>query len=148
MPVHKQGNMWSVFDGVDYFLITTNSTIKKDGSLVMGAGIAKEVKDRFPGIEYKAGKAVNSLCGSEGIYGLILSSKIGLFQTKRHFKDNAILHIIETSSKMLEVHARSHPEYRYALNFPGIGLGRRKYEDVLPLINNLPDNVEIWTYID
>jgi hypothetical protein len=43
------GNMWSAYPQADLFLITTNSTLKNDGCLVMGKGIALEAAQRFPG---------------------------------------------------------------------------------------------------
>lgn len=29
MPIFKTGNMWTAYEDVDLFLITTNSTVKK-----------------------------------------------------------------------------------------------------------------------
>ena len=36
----KQGNIWEDFDNLDYVCITTNSVVKRNGTLTMGAGIA------------------------------------------------------------------------------------------------------------
>ena len=40
MPIFKTGNMWTAFDETALFLLTTNSTVKRNGALVMGRGIA------------------------------------------------------------------------------------------------------------
>lgn len=146
MTIFRQGNMWSCFDEVNHFLITTNAVIKKDGALVMGAGIAKQVRDKWPGIDKEMGAAIKRTCGSGGTYGVILGKKIGLFQVKHHYKDNASLELITYSTNMLKALANSVPERKFALNFPGIGNGKLSYEQVFPIINNLPDNVYVWTY--
>ncbi len=79
-----QGDMWSAFDQVDLFLVTTSHVVTKDGKLVMGAGIAKQARDRFPGLDAALGQAALPT----GIpYGLLVSShwpeaKLGAFQTK------------------------------------------------------------------
>ncbi len=43
-----QGDMWSVYDQADLFLVTTNGVVTRYGKLVMGAGIARQTKERFP----------------------------------------------------------------------------------------------------
>lgn len=146
MPVFKTGDMWSVFDEVDYFVITTNSIVKNNGALVMGAGIAKQVRDKWPGIDVEIGDAIEKICGSGGKYGLLLGNKIGVFQVKYHFKDMANLDLIKRSALDLEEYARTNPDKTYALNYPGIGNGRLKRWAVDPLLENLPDNVQIWTF--
>ena len=92
MPIYKTGDMWSAFEEVDLFLITTNSTLTRNGALVMGAGIAKQAKQRFPGIEKAFGTAVQSNCGNFGEYNLLVSprwptAKLGAFQTKMDWKN-------------------------------------------------------------
>ena len=41
MPHFQRGDLWTAFAPTNLFLITTNSTIRKDGALVMGRGIAQ-----------------------------------------------------------------------------------------------------------
>ena len=38
-------------DGAEAAVVTTNGMLKRDGKLVMGAGIAKYCRDTFPGID-------------------------------------------------------------------------------------------------
>lgn len=47
--------MWSAYDDADLFLITTNSTLKKNGALLMGRGIARQARDLFPGLDLALG---------------------------------------------------------------------------------------------
>lgn len=102
--------MFSWYDKSDLFLTTINTTIH-NGRLVMGAGHAKQVRDKFPGIDRKFGLAViekarpsvvgETICKAElkhngmtyTVYaevGLLISpkwpvAKVGGFQTKRCF---------------------------------------------------------------
>jgi hypothetical protein len=143
--------MLSLMDdpAVDHFIITTNAIVKRNGALVMGAGIAKRVRDNNPGVDVLAGQAVERLRPpGSGRYGLILNVKgqLGLFQVKRHYKDTADINLIRYSTMMLHSHAVSNPETTYALNFPGIGNGRLSIAEVSPCIDYLPNNVQVWTF--
>lgn len=141
----KIGNMWSCFDTTDHFLITTNAIVKADGCLVMGRGIAKQCRDKFANIDFAMGRAVQS---ASFAYGIILGAKIGLFQVKYHWQDDAKIELIKMSADMLSVYARKNPNKRIDLNFPGIGNGKlaKQYDEVLETISVLPDNVNVWKY--
>lgn len=146
MPTFRTGDMWSEFDLVDHFIITTNSVIKNNNALVMGAGIAKQVRDKWPGIDVQMGLAIRSTCVSGGTYGLILGNCLGMFQVKHHFKAEADLGLIANSAAMLRTEALANPKKLYALNYPGIGNGKRAVTDVAPLLADLPSNVHIWSF--
>jgi len=143
--------MWSVFDDADLFLITTNSTIRRDGALVMGRGIARQARDRFPGLAAVLGRQILSCCGNQGEYGLLVSphwpeAKLGAFQVKRHFSQPADLDLIRHSTAALCAWCTEHPQALVHLNLPGVGNGRLQREDVLPIIAQLPDRVTIWEF--
>ena len=143
------GNMWDEFHDADYFIFTGNAFVKNNGALVMGRGIAKQVRDTFRGIDVRLGTAITAakLQGASGnFYGTIVGKKIGVFQVKYHWSDKADLGLIAKSAEMLLEIANNHPSKTFHMNFPGIGNGHLKYEDVLPLLEFLPDNVFIWTF--
>lgn len=144
----RTGNMWSVFTEADLFLITTNATITVEGKLVMGAGIAKQARDRFPGLDAALGKAVIAR-GTR--YGLLVSpdwpkAKLGAFQTKLHWKDPSQLSLIREAVARLTLWCKAHPTATVHLNFPGIGYGNLPRTHVLKLLEPLPDTVTIWEY--
>ena len=145
----KTKNMWDDYDKADLFLITTNSFIKKNGELVMGRGIAKEAKDRFPQLPVYAGKIIKEKCGHLGVYGFYVSrhwplTKIGLFQTKRHWRDNASIDLIKMSLTGLDFWLIGREDKIVCLNFPGIGNGGLERDQVLALLEFLPDNVKVY----
>jgi hypothetical protein len=157
--------MWSAWDQADLFLITTNSSTRADGRLVMGAGIARQARDRFPGLDARLGQVIQNQAaartrfshrGREYFsftppYCLLVSpnwpqGKLGLFQVKHWFCDHANLDLIECSVSALRRWCSEHPDARVHVNFPGIGNGRLDSGDVLPLISQLPDSVDVWQY--
>lgn len=106
-----QGDMWSAFDQADLFLITTNGTLTRDGKLVMGAVVAKQARDRFPGQGAALGKAVEQ-AGER--YGLPVSprwpvAKLGAFQTKAHLRERSSLELIAFATRTLLVWCEEHP---------------------------------------
>lgn len=142
-----KGDMWSVYPTADVFCITTNATLKDNGELVMGAGIALEVARRFPTFPALIGKKLIDIYGPTRIlpdYGFLLLGKIALFQTKRHWHPKAELSLIQLSTQGLLEHCQAHPEAKVHLNFPGIGRGGLPKKAVLPIIQALPDSVTVW----
>ena len=120
----KSGNMWSVWQQADLFFITTNSTIDTRGNLVIGAGIARQARDRFPGIAALWGKLIAPIPTD---YHLLISpswqtgKKLAAFQTKRHWRQDSPLGLIIASTAKLHEFAIANPQAKIKLPFPGIG---------------------------
>lgn len=147
------GDMWTAYDKSSLFCITTNSTM--DGrpgetqALVMGAGIARQAKERFPGIETAFGAAI--LATQSARYGLLVSpswpvGKLAAFQTKILFSAPAELDLIIQSAEMLAAWCVEHPGQRVDLNAPGVGYGKLPWHDVMGAIGPiLPTQVNVWS---
>ena len=158
----KYGELWSRWDEADLFLVTTNATVR-GARLVMGAGTAEQARSKF-GSDLT--KAVGETIMANGVrkeyeeetvynpYYLMISprwpvAKLGLFQTKDHYKDNSDIFIISSAVNLL---AEWIPRGReklgrdplVAMPFPGVGYGGLSEGDVIPYLKQLPDNVEIW----
>lgn len=152
----ERGNMWDAFSLTDWFLITTNPVRRMDGAVVMGRGIAKEAATRFPKLPYHFGECLDVAdrfhsvprVGTIGRYpndtGRL--TKIGFFMVKDHWAEAAKLSIIQESVDILVKDAWAEVHDRIDLNFPGIGNGKLKREDVLPILEALPNNVHVWEY--
>lgn len=149
--IYKFGNMLETIRPGDIYLVTTNSYIRKDGALVMGRGAAKQLADKYPGLPYKLGDAIQRSCGHLGEYNTgVLTDKatnvsLGAFQVKYHFADEADLELIQRS--VIELTQVAVQDGRiFHVNFPGIGNGRQALEHVEPLLGMLPDNVNVWRF--
>ncbi len=144
----EHGNMWDVYGTTDLFLITTNPIVTQAGKLVMGRGIAAQMRDNFPGSDVEFANLVRAFPQRHVMtmyYAPVFDAQlVGFFMVKLHW--NAPAHIptiMRSTAELIEIA----PQYeRIDLNFPGIGNGKLKREDVLPIIEQLPDNVHVWEY--
>lgn len=152
----QTGDMWSAWKAADLWLFTSNGVIsKKDNTLVMGAGIAKQVRDKMS-LESRQALAEevlkqSSIEGSCYKYGLLVSprwpkAKLGAFQAKLNFSLPATEELILFSTQKLIEWCRQHPNAQVHLNYPGIGFGKLKEAQVYPIISCLPDTVTVWKY--
>jgi hypothetical protein len=147
-------NLWKCPPHPGCIVVTTNAFIKRNGALVMGRGAALEATQRIPGIAFECGRAI-SLSKRENMhngYHRYLFSMVrfpqegkigfGLFQVKYHFKEQASLELIEDAVYHLNFRLGREP-MNVRMNFPGIGYGGLKREDVLPIIQKLDDLVVV-----
>ena len=117
----------------------------------MGRGIAKEASDRFPNLGMALGQTIKKRCGNLGLYYLLVSphwpkAKLGAFQVKAHYKNQASVDIISESIRRLNLWCARHPGKEVHLNFPGIGNGRLERLAVTPLLRALSDQVTVWEF--
>jgi len=69
------------------FLVTTNSYVRENNALTMGAGATNQAKAVEPGLDDQLGRRVKESAGHLGEYGLLLPESphtIGAFQVKTH----------------------------------------------------------------
>lgn len=141
----KKEDIWNDRDILDMILVTTNSTYKANGALVMGAGSAKELKDRRPGIDLKAGQWLRRhKVPQYGFYGLLLGHDVGMLQTKTNWRLPSSCELIRKSLAKLHEYAQQHPEQQIGICCPGVGHGKLAIEDVRPLLEQLPNNVTVY----
>ena len=128
----------------DYIGITTNSIVKRNGELVMGAGNAKVASNKFKHLpKFFGDRIVNDgLVGK--FYGIIKCGKYFAFQTKRHYKDKSDIRDVYESIMMLKDIAERNVDKTFAIPFPAISNGGLKREDVEGYLTCLPDNVFVY----
>ena len=134
-----KGDLWS-YDGRKGFilLITTNGFIKKDGTGVMGAGVAKQAAERYPDLPRLLGQALRD----RGNIVTPLTFNIMAFPVKHEWMNDADLKLIRRSTKQLKKLADSHTNSKFILPRPGCGNGHRDWEtEIKPIVEILPDNV-------
>ena len=172
MPTYRHGNMWDVYydsgstkTQCDLFLVTGNMTIKSNGRLVMGRGIARVARDRFPELDKALGDGVRHALQARILdndphltYNLLVSPywparRLGLFQVKDHYAADATVGQITRSCQDLADwidHVNVHHNFNPAvhLNFPGIGAGHLPIATVKPILDDMldPAAVTVWTF--
>lgn len=159
MIIERKGDIRELWGNPTILLCcTTNSVVKKNGELVMGAGVAKAFAEYDPSLPLKAGIIVSSALEDSYVidtYGLIIiegknNQPIGLFQTKIHYSSPSSLSTIFYSLRRLrEVLLRQDCSYDAVhLPFPGIGMGQLDTDDVMPFIqetlNDLVIPIFLW----
>lgn len=141
----QMGNIWDF--SVDAICITTNGIVSDytQKKLIMGAGIAKEAKDKFLGIDSLLGKYVNEW-GNRCFY--IKKFKIISFPTKHHYKDDSDLNLIEKSCKELIEICDKFKLNKVSLPKVGCGLGNLNYElQVKPILEKyLDDRFTVFSF--
>jgi len=139
--IYKSG-----YVGKEIFLFTANSTLTKSGKLVMGRGTARVVRDTYSNIDKLFGEAIDD----QEIFGVKFIQHgqqwIGAFQTKIHWQKESPLNVVEESVRQLKWYAERRPDWIFHLPCPAINHGKRSLQEILPLLESLPDNVIV--YID
>jgi len=151
MPI-IQANLWLSFDQETehlIYVITTNRVIRGD-QLVMGAGAARQARERYPALAADCATRIRQLATAD--YGCLLVRApdarlhrpgLAIFQVKRDYRTPAELDLIARSVRDLSDMAVARSADQFRINFPGIGphTGRLSRTLVEPLLSVLPDNV-------
>jgi hypothetical protein len=142
-----KGNFLSAGRGI--LLATGNGILRRDGTLVMGAGSAKAMAQTYPHLPRVFGRMAGGTPNMGGwhLYGLLIIQvapglHAGLFQTKGDWRDRADLSLIAHSASLLAEWLSNNPGQEAHLAFPGVGLGGLEEGEVLevlePILGDLP----------
>jgi hypothetical protein len=117
--------------------VTTNGCVKSDGTCTMGAGVAKQVRDRIPGFDAWLGRVVSQ-------YGnrvfINLDHGWVTYPTKYHWADPSDMNLIRISAiQLMEVVAKYQLPY-VLLPRPGCDNGGLSWGDVKPVISSILDH--------
>lgn len=127
--------------------VTTNGTVKRNGCLVMGRGVALQAKNHVPSIDLILGDHVETDGNICAFICADLERKIFSFPVKDNWWERANLKLIASSTAQLKVYAEKHPDQIFYLPKPGCGNGGLQWSDVEEILSILPDNVYIVDYI-
>jgi hypothetical protein len=152
--IEKLANLWD--EPCDARCITTNGFIKKNGSLVMGAGVAGQAQARYPNLPKIAGDFVQTYGNIVGIF--TVEHLLGeykpwkeheyfiTFPVKHAWYEKADLALIERSAYELMA-ALNEPGFiawkKVLLPLPGCGNGQLSWSDVKPVIAPILDD-RVW----
>lgn len=135
-------NIWN-YHSQGYIVVTTNGTIRKNGSCVMGRGIALQASQKFKRFDFKLGAKIRDKGNQVYIWK---EERLITFPVKHNWWEKADLKLIEQSAILLKMLC-SQP--RMDLNIsqqcifmpkPGCHNGRLNWKEVEPIIEkHLPD---------
>ena len=141
-----EGDMFADFINPDAICVTTNGDTNTIGSLIMGAGNAKEARSRFPGIDVELGKMVRDqgnrvhmvrIADLDGTFRTVVS-----LPTKHSFRDvTSDLMLITTSLIQLVEMANKNKWHEIILPQPGTTFGQLNWEtQVKPICESFLDD--------
>jgi hypothetical protein len=138
--IQVTGNLWTY--PADIRIITTNGTVKRDGTAVMGRGCALEAARLHPDLPLVLGTHLQ-LVGNVPL--LLAKRQLMTFPVKHHWMQAADPELIVRSARIVAGLAK--PDLTYVMPRPGCGNGRLSWTDIKPLIADiLPDNIHVITF--
>jgi O-acetyl-ADP-ribose deacetylase (regulator of RNase III) len=132
-------DFWEVYKEYDAIVCPTNGVVKKNGELVMGGGLAKQFKDRFPYIPLVWGQKVQEHGNHVYIYKQDDLPDLFSFPSKQHWREMSNIRLIERSAYELTEWVNK-VEYESVL-VPkiGCGLGGLTWGEVKPVLERYLD---------
>jgi hypothetical protein len=121
---------------VNVMVCTINLQVKKDGRLVMGAGIAKQFRDRFIDLDLRWGYQRNNKWPHllfDWQKGVTL---VGL-PTKDDWRDKSDIDFVKFSLERLFQFVEYDRSEVVMMTRPGCGHGGLKWEDVKPIMTSI-----------
>lgn len=106
----------------------------------MGAGIALQARERFPGIDLVAAQKVRAFGNVPAVLRTEGSTSIVSLPTKEHYRDNSDIDLIARSCSALQNLADSEGWQYIAMTPPGCGHGNLRWNDVKPVIQDILDD--------
>ena len=139
-----KGDIFDYIGIADAICVTTNGIVKKDGSLVMGAGNAKLFSNRYPELAKVLGNKIKSSGKNIVFKGVEAKDNQGTyilsFPTKEDYRSKSNKELIRRSAIRLKYLADIHKLNNIIIPCPGIGCGGLNKADVINLLKDILDD--------
>lgn len=131
------GDIWEYHSQNFPIIVPTNGAVNSQGKCVMGAGIAKEAAEKFPGLPLKVGKHIKRF-GNRGAF----FDEFGIFTfpTKHHWNLDSDPDLIHMSCKNLMLSSNFYGFTSIYMPRVGCGNGKLLWEDVEPILDSVLDS--------
>jgi hypothetical protein len=125
----------------DAICLTTNGFVKKNGCCVMGAGNAKQAKDKFKGIDKVLGTLIKENGNIVQIVWNLVDTFILSFPVKHNWWEKADVDLVELSTKQLVELTNKMGWKKVILPRPGCHNGRLMWlSEVKPILKSYLDD--------
>lgn len=137
-----QGDLWEAHALGHWIAITTNGVVRKDGSCVMGRGVAREAAQRFPWLPKHLGDRIRDAGNHVHAFS---GAKVFSFPVKHRWHEPADPALIVRSAGELRDFVADLQVFKKPLDLvclvrPGCGNGRLAWTDVKPLLAPILDD--------
>lgn len=132
------GNIWDFHAQGQWIIITTNGTVKSNGECVMGRGVAKQAKEKYPQLPFIIGGTIQQNGNHVRAFP---AHKIIIFPVKHNWYEKADINLIEQSAKELKGMTFLLPSnICFYLVRPGCGNGQLNWIDIKPVLEKYLDD--------
>jgi hypothetical protein len=121
------GDIWHYWNQNEWVCVTTNGIVKNDGAAVMGAGVALQAAEQFPGLPRQLAWKLKTF--GNHVYAF-LPYRVFTFPTKHDWKDPSKVELILQSCAEL----RQMSAGKVYLPRPGCSNGGLDWNEVKPLM--------------
>lgn len=136
----KKENIFGSEQKYDAICVTTNGIVRNNGRLVMGAGVAKAFKEKYPGLDLELGKKVSQY-GNVPFVIYRQGTAIVSFPTKHNWRHKSDIGLIMNSAKTLVKITSGRFWTSVALTPPGCGNGGLDWKtQVEPALKGILDD--------
>lgn len=153
------GNFLEALNYSNSLVVAPTNGVIVNGHLVMGAGAAKALQNRFNRLSKALGQAIAAQHQPVGgVYTYYFEPicyydddgrlfNLAAFQTKYHWRHPADLALLARSAEHLAQHLFDCPELTAHMAFPGVGLGRLNPKQVLAALETPLQSVKNRVYL-
>ncbi len=138
------GDIFKLAQKGDAILVTTNGCVKKDGTAVMGRGIAKQAAERYPGIAKTLAECIKLYGNMASWLGVWDGVDVFSLPTKQDWRTKSDIELIQASCEriatLVAIDGHGPKINNIYMTRPGCGNGWLKWEDVKPVIEPLLDD--------
>lgn len=150
-----RGDLFELIGKVDFICITTNGTVKSNGSAVMGRGCALQAKTRWRGLDEYLGSLIRQHGNVPMYLGVIDEFKrwrkgdirravpetaLLSFPVKHRWDQRANVELIKESAHHVKMLVSLWAICRVAIPRPGCGNGGLNWADVKPQLEPILDD--------
>lgn len=159
------GDIWDLFDQGYSIVIPTNMGWNKYGKNVMGAGLAKQALERFPGIDSSLGffyknhqnydakqvSLIYTYCvnfiGQARYLIFLVTKPLNRAQPWLSWKADADPEVVKAQLRCFTTYPQINPTLQYACPLVGSGCGRLKKDSVIEMITEEFDKFDNFTLV-
>src|SRR5579884_4056158 len=124
-------DIWVKHFAGDFVVIPVNEVVKKDGSAVMGKGLALQALCRYPRLPYDLGYRIKEYGSRVFVF---LDYRLITFPTKHHWSEKADIDLIRTSAIQLTMLVDAMGLDRIYIPMVGCGEGKLKWSEVRKVV--------------
>jgi hypothetical protein len=129
-----KGNFWNLAKNFDVLCVTTNGVVKRNGQLVMGAGIAYQFNLRFPQLSSLLGSRVKRNGNIPYLITFGDGTRIMSVPTKQDYANPSPISLIRSSAQRVRTIVDQCKIRSILSTRPGCGLGNQDWTQVKKML--------------